>query len=89
MKGRPSRSAGDDTGSGELRVDPGLGAEPRGLLVYDASGRFSDQFMRVRPVGDTRVRGARMAVNGNTVATSGEKRLGEPVDLIWMRIGAR
>lgn len=32
--------------SGELVVDPGLGPDPVGLLVYDASGRFSAQFMR-------------------------------------------
>jgi len=27
-------------------MDPGLGGDPVGLLVYDASGRFSAQFMR-------------------------------------------
>lgn len=36
----------DRNHSGELRIDPGLGADPVGLLVYDASGRFSAQFMR-------------------------------------------
>lgn len=36
----------DRSESGELRVDPGLGPDPIGLLVYDASGRFSAQFMR-------------------------------------------
>lgn len=36
----------DRSAAGELRVDPGLGADPTGLLVYDASGRFSAQFMR-------------------------------------------
>lgn len=29
-----------------------------------------------------------MAVNGNTVATSGEKKPGEPVHLVWMRLGS-
>ena len=36
----------DRNHAGELRVDPGLGPDPVGLLVYDASGRFSAQFMR-------------------------------------------
>jgi hypothetical protein len=36
----------DCSESGEPRVDPGLGPDPIGLLVYDASGRFSAQFMR-------------------------------------------
>jgi len=36
----------DRTHSGELRIDPGLGADPVGLLVYHASGWFSAQFMR-------------------------------------------
>lgn len=36
----------DRSESGELRVDPGLGPDPVGILVYDASGRFSAQFMR-------------------------------------------
>lgn len=36
----------DRLASGELVIDPGLGPDPAGLLVYDASGRFSAQFMR-------------------------------------------
>ena len=36
----------DRSASGDLVVDPGLGPDPVGLLVYDASGRFSAQFMR-------------------------------------------
>ncbi len=36
----------DRNHSGELRIDPGLGVDPVGLLVYDACGRFSAQFMR-------------------------------------------
>ena len=36
----------DRTESGELLLDPGLGKDPIGLLVYDASGRFSAQFMK-------------------------------------------
>jgi hypothetical protein len=36
----------DRTESGEVRIDPGLGPAPVGLLVYHPSGRFSAQFMR-------------------------------------------
>ena len=36
----------DRTASGELRIDPGLGRDPLGLLVYDRGGNFAAQFMR-------------------------------------------
>lgn len=36
----------DRTESGELTIDPGLGADPVGQLVYHPSGHFSAQFMR-------------------------------------------
>jgi hypothetical protein len=36
----------DRTASGERRVDPGLGADPIALLVYDRGGNFAAQFMR-------------------------------------------
>jgi len=36
----------DRTVSGELRVDPGLGADPVALLVYDRDGNFAAQFMK-------------------------------------------
>src|SRR5688572_10480074 len=36
----------DRSESGELRVDPGLGANPTGLLIYDSTGHFSAQFMK-------------------------------------------
>jgi len=36
----------DRTESGELKPDPSLGVKPIGLLVYDAGGRFSAQFMK-------------------------------------------
>jgi len=43
----------DRTESGELHPDPSLGEKPIGLLVYDAGGRFSAQFMkRDREVGN-------------------------------------
>lgn len=36
----------DRNAAGDVCVDAGLGADPIGVLVYDASGRFSVQFMR-------------------------------------------
>jgi hypothetical protein len=36
----------DRTASGERRVDPSLGADPLGLLVYDRGGHFAAQFMK-------------------------------------------
>ena len=36
----------DRTASGERRIDPGLGADPIALLVYDRGGNFAAQFMR-------------------------------------------
>lgn len=36
----------DRNAAGERRVDPGLGADPLGLLIYDAGGTFAAQFMR-------------------------------------------
>ena len=36
----------DRTESGEVRPEPSLGEAPIGLLVYDAGGRFSAQFMK-------------------------------------------
>ncbi|HEU5358982.1 MAG TPA: lipocalin-like domain-containing protein [Gemmatimonadales bacterium] len=40
------RSREDRTHTGERRVDPALGADPVALLVYDAHGRFTAQFMK-------------------------------------------
>jgi hypothetical protein len=37
---------GDRTEAGEPCPEPSLGEEPLGLLVYDAGGRFSAQFMK-------------------------------------------
>ena len=36
----------DRTGSGERRIDPGLGEDPIALLVYDRGGNFAAQFMK-------------------------------------------
>ena len=40
------RSREDRTHTGERRIDPALGADPIALLVYDAHGRFTAQFMK-------------------------------------------
>lgn len=45
----------DHTASGERRIDPALGADPLGMLVYDRGGRFAAQFMkrdRTAPAAD-------------------------------------
>jgi hypothetical protein len=36
----------DRTAAGKRTVDPGLGADPVGLLIYDSGGNFAAQFMR-------------------------------------------
>ena len=36
----------DRTANGELRIDPLLGADPIGLLIYDKGGTFAAQFMK-------------------------------------------
>jgi hypothetical protein len=36
----------DRTSTGELRVEPGLGADPVALLIYDRGGNFAAQFMK-------------------------------------------
>lgn len=61
----------DRNEAGELRIDPGLGADPIGLLVYDASGRFSAQFMRRnRSTGDDAPEQAASGLN-NTRSING------------------
>ena len=40
------RSREDHAADGTRRVDPGLGPDPVGLLVYDARGHFAAQFMK-------------------------------------------
>jgi hypothetical protein len=36
----------DRTQDGQLRIDPALGPDPLGLLIYDSGGRFAAQFMK-------------------------------------------
>jgi hypothetical protein len=60
----------DRTAAGERRIDPGLGADPVALLVFDAAGNFAAQFMKrdrsSREVAPTTRAGANnsSAVNG-------------------------
>jgi len=50
----------DRTASGEVRIDPALGADPISLLVYDRGGNFAAQFMK----RDRRADAAPPAVTG-------------------------
>ena len=60
----------DRTAVGERRIDPGLGADPVALLVYDAAGNFAAQFMkRDRSSGEVVVT-ARAGLN-NSAAVNG------------------
>lgn len=62
----------DRSESGELRIDPGLGADPVGLLVYHASGYFSAQFMRRdRAAQDAEAPGPTASGHNNTRAVNG------------------
>jgi len=36
----------DHTPGGQRRIDPALGGDPLGLLIYDRTGHFAAQFMR-------------------------------------------
>ncbi len=36
----------DETADGARRIDPHLGADPFGLLIYDRGGNFAAQFMK-------------------------------------------
>ena len=59
----------DRNAAGERRVDPGLGADPLGLLIYDAGGNFAAQFMG-RDRGETSQASAAAGSN-NTSAVNG------------------
>ena len=62
----------DRTESGELHPDPSLGKDPIGLLVYDAGGRFSAQFMkRDRTSGDSTEKGPEVSGLNNSRAMNG------------------
>ena len=57
--------------SGERRLDPGLGADPLGLLVYDAGGNFAAQFMRRDRSGSEPAAGGTAGGVNNTSAVGG------------------
>jgi len=62
----------DRTESGEPCPEPSLGADPIGLLVYDAGGRFSAQFMkRDRAEGDGVAASPTMSGRNNSLAVNG------------------
>jgi hypothetical protein len=60
----------DLNAAGERRVDPSLGADPVALLVYDAAGNFTAQFMK-RDRSNDEVPAARRSSDNNTSASSG------------------
>ena len=56
----------DRTAAGERRIDPGLGADPVALLVFDMAGNFTAQFMkRDRSSGEVAMT-ARFGANNST-----------------------
>ena len=60
----------DRAADGTLRHDPALGPDPLGLLIYDAAGHFSAQFMkRDRSDGDDG--SPRVAGHNNSRAVGG------------------
>jgi hypothetical protein len=60
----------DRTPAGERRIDPGLGADPLALLVYDSAGNFSAQFMKRDRTDGTSVASAPPGSN-NSAAMGG------------------
>jgi Lipocalin-like domain len=63
-------SRADRTPAGERRIDPGLGADPLALLVYDPAGNFSAQFMNRDRAGGATAASAAPGSN-NSVAVGG------------------
>jgi len=60
----------DRTAAGERRIDPGLGADPVAMLVYDAAGNFAAQFMKRDRSSDEVAVTARAGLN-NSAAVGG------------------
>jgi hypothetical protein len=60
----------DRTATGERRIDPGLGADPVAILIYDAAGNFAAQFMKRDRSSDEVGVTARAGLN-NSAAVSG------------------
>lgn len=63
-------SRDDLTPSGERRVEPSLGADPFGLLIYDGSGNFAAQFMK-RVRDDAAIASSPTATANNSRAQGG------------------
>jgi hypothetical protein len=61
----------DVTAAGERRVDPALGADPAALLIYDAAGHFSAQFMRRDRSGSVEAADPKAAGPNNSRAVDG------------------
>ncbi len=60
----------DRTAAGERRIDPGLGADPVAILVYDTAGNFAAQFMKRDRSRDAVADVGRAGVN-NSAAVNG------------------
>jgi hypothetical protein len=60
----------DHDAAGRPRTDPGLGADPIALLVYDAAGNFAAQFMKRDRTGETATPAIGAGVN-NSAAVNG------------------
>jgi hypothetical protein len=60
----------DRTAAGERRIDQGLGADPLALLVYDADGNFTAQFMKRDRSNDVIAATAAAGMN-NSAAVNG------------------
>ena len=60
----------DITATGERHIEPALGADPFGLLCYDASGNFAAQFMK-RVRDDAGGEAGRAAAPNNSRAVGG------------------
>jgi hypothetical protein len=67
----------DRTAAGERRIDPGLGADPVALLVFDSAGNFAAQFMkRDRVSGEVAV-AARAGANNSTAVNGYDAYFGK------------
>ncbi|HUO80449.1 MAG TPA: lipocalin-like domain-containing protein [Steroidobacteraceae bacterium] len=60
----------DRTAAGERRIEPTLGADPLGLLIYDRGGHFAAQFMK-RDRSDAAEAPAAAAAANNSRARGG------------------
>lgn len=61
----------DRTESGTLHPDPALGPDPKGLLIYDAAGHFSAQFMKRERSPGSEQKGPAQAGSNNSRAVGG------------------